>query len=162
MALIFSFATIQPCPCQEKSCMVGVDFVSLTHGSACVNISHAFHEHWSVTGEASLSYNKLRRKKSTLEQEHDAEFTSSSSSHTHHVHSSVMISYWLSDTFIGPYISVGVQSGSKTDIITETGYFMPIWKGLCLSTSVRAAISESAKEQFKGIENIRLGLHYKF
>lgn len=164
MALLFSFMVIQPCPCQEKSCMVGVDMVSFIRRSACIDISYGFNEHWSATGEASVSYESLIRKKSALEQEHDAEFTNMTSlpQHLHHVRSSAMIRYWPRSAFLGPYISVGLQSDSNIDFITEAGYSIPIWKGISLSTAVRIPIIQSMNQGHFDAGNIRIGLQYRY
>ena len=160
MALLFSFMVIQPCPCQEKSCMVGVDLVSFIRRSACIDISYGFNEHWSATGEAAVSFGILIRKTSALEQEHDAEFTSTSSlpPDSHHVRSSAIISYWPRSTFLGPYISVGVQSDRYIDFITEAGYIIPVWKGISLSTAFRIPIIHNDFDT----GNIRIGLHYRY
>ena len=164
MALLFSFIVVQPCPCQEKSCMVGVDLVSFTHGSACIDVSYGFNEHWSATGEASVSFERLMRKKSALEQEHDAEFTSTSSLPltSHHIRSNAIISYWPSSVFRGPYISVGIQKDISTDIITEAGYIIPIWKGISLSTALRVPLIHAMNQEDRNANNIRVSILYRY
>lgn len=164
MALLFSLIASQPCPCQEKSCMVGVDLTSFLCKWACVDVSYGFYEHWSVTGEVSFSYRRLIREKSALEQEHDAEFTTTPSLplDSHHVRSSALIRYWPRSTFRGPYIAIGAQADSHIDIITEAGYFIPIWNGISLSTAVRIPIIHSMNMDHFDACNIRIGLHYRY
>ena len=164
MALVFSFIVIQPCPCQEKSCMVGVDLTSFIRGYTCINVSYGFHEHWSATGEAAIPYGRLIFRKSALEQEHDAEFTSTTSLplDSHHVSSSAMISYWPTSVFHGPYISVGIQADNRTDMITEAGYIIPIWKGVCLSTAVRVPMMHTMNQEHLNASNIKISILYRY
>lgn len=159
MALLFLLTAAQPCPCQEKSCMVGIDLTSFTRSSACISASHSFGTHWSVSGEASISYKRFTREKSELEQEHDAEFSIPSTlpQDSHHARSSAIFSYWPTSAFNGAFIAVGVQSDLSVDIITEIGYMMPVWKGVSLSSSVRTTMIQGISSSI-----FRIGLHYRY
>ena len=159
MALLFSFIAAQSCPCQEKSCMVGVDFTSSARGSACVSACYSFNRHWSSKGEVSIAYNRLAHEKSMLEQEHDAEFgiSTTTSGKRGTISHSAMFTYWPIEAFCGPYISIGALSYCGMDIITEAGYMIPIWKGISISTSARIPMSLGFDAS-----SLRIGIHYRY
>jgi hypothetical protein len=159
MALLFSFIAAQPCPCQEKSCMVGVDFASSARGSACVSACYSFNRHWSSKGEVSITYGRLAHEKSPLEQEHDAEFgiSTNTSGERGTISHCAIFTYWPYEAFSGPYISIGTQSYRGIDIITEAGYMIPIWRGISLSTSVRVPMSLGFYAS-----SLRIGIYYRY
>ena len=163
MALFFAFFIIHPCPCQERSGMVGVAFTSVTHGYVEVQAGFSFHKHWSVTGEAIIPYNKFTRRRSMLEMEHKAEFTDSPQSPARHsaAGARVLMNFWPLDAFSGPHLSIGLSSIKTTDIIIKAGYMIPVWKGIRLSASISTYLLRlAATDDASGI--IQAGLQYKF
>ena len=166
MVLLFSYALAQPAQCQEKSFMAGLELTSFLRGSAEACIRYSFAKHWSVSGEASISYNGLTRRKSSIEQEHDGEFTSPvplSKDPDMHCER-ILFSCWPTESFKGFSLSAGVQSGSSTgmDIITEAAYTVEIWKGLSLSTGIRIPVLAGIRNGKISAENIRAGINYRF
>ena len=166
MAFLFSYALAQPSPCQEKDCMAGVGLTSFARGSAEIIFSHGFGRHWSVTAEASVSYIGLEKEKSLIEVEHSAEFTSDITlPEDPDLHCErIRFNWWMTEVFNGFSLSAGVQSGSSTgpDIVTEAGYTLKIWKGLCISAGIRVPIMKGLRESGIGAHNIRAGIYYRF
>ena len=164
MALFFAFFITQPCPCQERSGMVGADFSSVTHGCAELEVSFSFAGHWSVTGEAVIPYNKFTRSRSTLEMEHEAEFTDMSQTQDGRCVSGarVLMSYWPLNAFSGPNLSIGLSSLGTTDVIIEAGYMIPVWKGIRLSASISTYLLSPHAEGYAASSSIKVGVHYKF
>ena len=164
MALFFAFFIVQPCPCQERSGMVGVDFTSITHGYAEVQASFSFCRHWSVTGEAIIPYNKLTRTRSTLEMEHEAEFSNEPQAQDRRrvAVTRVLMGYWPLHAFSGPHLSIGLSSAEATDIIIEAGYMIPVWKGIRLSASISTYLLSPHAEGYAASSSIKVGVHYKF
>lgn len=166
MAFLFSYALAQPCPCQEKSCMVGVGLTSFTRGCAEIIFSYGFGSHWSVTAETSISYKGLTREVSPVELEHTGEFTAGTAVlmdpdlHCERI----IFNWWPTKTLHGFSLSAGIQNGSSTglDIITEAGYTFQIWKGLCISTGVRFPLLIDMPEDGIHSHNIKVGINYRF
>ena len=163
MALLFSLVVVKPCPCQEKSRMVGVDLNTSIRGSVCINAGYGFGEHWSASGDVSISYDSLVYRKNKREQEHDAQFSDreSSSSDSRQIVTAAMVSYWPKTVFSGPYLSIGAQSRMSAGIITEAGYVVPVWKGINLSMAIRLSTTRGM-HQSHDVGNIRIGIHYRY
>lgn len=167
MAFVLASALIHPAVCQEKTGMLGIELTSLLRGTAGISVSHSFSRHWSVTGEASVSYMSAIREKSTPEKEHDEEFASSSSGFPADPDTQRIMAaftYWPDSAYDGLYLSAGIQSGNRsgTDIITEAGYMLTIWKGLNFSAGLRIPLAESIRENRFSPKYVRAGIHYKF
>ena len=163
MALLFSYIATQACQSQDRSCMAGLDLTSFLHGSTQAEVSYSFDRHWSLTGMAYIPYKKLAKGKTELETEHEGEFSSAGIPvKSHYQNSTIMLDYWPKDAFNGPFISVGIQAGISTDIITEAGYTLPIWKDICLSISLHVPIIQSMKEDGIDSRNIKIGINYRF
>ena len=157
MALVFSFIAAQPCPCQEKTGMVGVELMSFLYRQAELGVSYSFGQHWTITGEASISYEAMLREKSEIESAHDNEFTSSNTIQESGNFAAMCasFSYWPKSAFSGPYISMGVHTGKSLDAILDAGYMINIWKGICISTAIRLIVIHKT-------QTLRIGIHYKF
>ena len=167
MAFALSSVLLHTAVCQEKTGMLGIELTSLLRSTAGISVSHNFSRHWSVTGEASVSYMSAIREKSTLEKEHDEEFVSSSSglpAASDRQRIMAAFTYWPDSAYDGFYLSAGIQSGncSGTDIITEAGYMLTIWKGLSFSAGLRIPLAESIRENRFSPKYVRAGIHYKF
>lgn len=167
MAFVLASALIHPAVCQEKSGLLGIELTSLLRGAAGISVSHSFSRHWSVSGEASVSYIRSLPGKSTIEKEHDEEFLSSGfclPEDPDMQRIMATFTYWPDTAFDGFYLSAGIQSGSRsgTDIITEAGYMLTIWKGLSLSAGLRIPLSEGILGNRFSPKYIRAGIHYKF
>ena len=167
MAFALSSALLHTAVCQEKTGMLGIELTSLLRSTAGISVSHNFSRHWSVTGEASVSYMSAIREKSTIEKEHDEEFLSSGfclPEDPDMQRIMAAFTYWPDTAFDGFYLSAGIQSGSRsgTDIITEAGYMLTIWKGLSLSAGLRIPLAESIRENRFSPKYVRAGIHYKF
>lgn len=166
MVLLFLHTLAQPVLCQERACMAGVGLTSFLRGSAEISISYSYSRHWSVRGEASISYEGLTRRKTSVEVEHNGEFANTSSLHndrsTHC--ESILFGYWPSEAFRGFSLSAGVQScfGNGTEIITEAGYTFRIWKGICMSMGIRIPILTGIRNGNINAENIRAEINYRF
>lgn len=164
MALVSSYIIVHPAPCQEKAGMVGVNTTSFIVGAVDVMASSAFSNHWSITGEASVTYKGFLKGKSNLEQEHDGEFSTPINlpESDDLISTRLLVSYWPIQTFRGPCIGIGILSGSIPDAILEGGYMFSVWKGLCISTTLRIPLIQSLTKEHFDSQNIRMGIHYKF
>lgn len=166
MILLFAYAVVRPCQSQERNCMAGIDLTSFLRRSATVNVYYGFSRHWSAAFEASISYNGISRKKSDTELEHSGEFSHSTSvgpDRDHHAER-LLFSWWPSQTLQGFSLSAGIQSGSHSgfDILTEAGYTIGIWKGLCISAGIRIPLLEGIRERNINARSIKAGIHYRF
>lgn len=164
MALVFSYIASQACLSQERSCMAGIELTSFLRGSVHAGISYSFDRHWSLGGEACVTYKRLAKGKSELEQEHDGEFSSACgiSADPFLQSGSIVLSYWPEMAFKGLHLSVGVRSDEVTDIITEAGYTLSLWKDICLSIGFHVPIIQSISEGSIDAKSITLGINYRF
>ncbi len=166
MALLFAYMTLMPGQSQHKRCMVGVETTALLHGAAEINVSYRINGHWSATGGFSIPYRNYLNERSILETEHDGEFASGYSiPQAEDIHCErMMFSYWAKETFLGPYISLGIQTGSHsgTDIINEAGFSCPVWKGLSITTALRTPLIQSMTSGTFSTRNIKLSINYIF
>ena len=163
MALFLSYIASQACLGQDQSCMAGMDLTSFLHSAVQGGISYSFDSHWSLTGQAYIPYKKLTKGKSKLEVEHEGEFSSiAAPMSSQHKNSTLMLDYWPNEAFNGPRISVGIQAGNSTDVVTDVGYTLPLWKDICLSISLNVPIIQSIKEERIGADNIKIGINYRF
>lgn len=164
MALVFSYIASQACLSQERSCMAGIELTSFLRGSVHAGISYSFDRHWSLGGEACVTYKRLAKGKSELEKEHNGEFNNASSISAEPIPQSgiLMLSYWPIMAFNGPHLSVGIRTDKATDIITEAGYNLSLWKDICLSISVRIPIIQSISNESIDARNIKIGINYRF
>lgn len=163
MALIFVLALSQPAPCREKSGMIRLDITSFLRGAVEVGASYGFSPHWSVGGEVSFTYKRVIQTKSPLQVEHESEFVDTSLPADSSLQSGrIMLSYWPRELMNGFHVSLGLQSGSYTDIISEAGYMVSLWKGLCLSMGLCIPVIKSIREERFDTQNLRIGIQYKF
>ena len=164
MALVFSYIASQACLSQERSCMAGIELTSFLQGSVHAGISYSFDRHWSLGGEACVTYKRLAKGKSELEMEHDGEFDPASgiSADPFLQSGSIVLSYWPETAFNGLHLSVGVRADENTDIITEAGYALSLWKDICLSIGFRVPIIQSISEGSIDAKSITLGINYRF
>ena len=166
MAFLFLYAIAQPCPCQEKSCMVGVGLTSFTRGCAEIIFSYGFGSHWSVTAETSISYKGLTREVSHVELEHTGEFTAGTAVlmdpdlHCERI----LFNWWPTKPFHGFSLSAGIHNGSSTgiDIVTDAGYTLQIWKGLYINAGIRIPLLKGTLTDGFPAHNIRAGINYRF
>lgn len=143
--------------------MIGLDLTSLSRGSAEAGISYGFSPHWSVAGEITFAYKRIVRMKTPVQESHESEFACTSLPEDPVLQSSrIMLSYWPRDLMQGFHVSLGLQAGGGTDIISKTGYMISLWKGICLSMDIRIPIIQSIMEEKLGAQNLRIGIHYKF
>ena len=166
MALLFSYALAQPCQSQEKSCMTGIGLTSFLQNSVEVSVCYGFEKHWSVTGEAAISYEGFMRKESSTELDHKGEFFSDSSiPRTEDRHyERILFSFWPAGVLNGIHFSAGVQSGSSSgfDIITAAGYSFEIWRSLQMTASLQIPILDGIRQRHISARNIKVGIQYKF
>jgi hypothetical protein len=164
MALVFSYIASQACLSQERSCMAGLDLTAFLRSSVQAEVSYSFNRHWSLGGEACVTYKRLAKGKSELEQEHDREFDSASSISAEPFLQSgaIVLSYWPDMAFKGLHLSVGVRADEVTDIITEAGYTLSLWKDICLSIGLRVPIIQSISEGSIDAKAVTLGINYRF
>jgi hypothetical protein len=166
MALLFSYALVQPCQSQEKHFTAGVNLTSFLQNSVEVSVSYGFAEHWSITGETDVSYKGIMRKESSAEQKHEGEFINNTmlpqSADLHCER--IIFSFWPVRTLDGIHFSAGVQSGSSsgTDIITAAGYSFEVWRSLHMSASIQIPILEGIREKNISTRNIKVGIQYRF
>lgn len=166
MALLFSYAALDPCAGQSGPCISGIGLTALLRNTADINIGYGFHQHWSVTCEASLSFRGSEDEMTRLEDEHHEELgfvNNITHSGPYHHRASVFFSYWPKQAHDGFYLSLGMQSGTSCNItgIAQLGYMLTLWKGLGLSTSVRVPFTEKVTDFFT-TDNLNIGIHYKF
>lgn len=163
MVFLFSLITGLHCLSQERHSIIGLDLTSFLRGSAATSIGYGFSPHWSVEGEVSFTYKRVVQTKSPVQEEHKSEFAGTSLPTAPVLQSSrIMLSYWTRELMRGPFVSLGLQSGSGTDIISEVGYMISLWKGMCLSIGIRIPVIRSILEEKSGAQNLRIGIHYKF
>lgn len=164
MALIFYSTAAYSCPCQDRTCMAGLELTSFIHNGIEISACFGINDHWSVTGEAIIAYNALSRRKSRAEKEHDAQFHPDQvlTAEPSETCTSALVSYWTSQIFKGPQISLGIKSCSTVEIITEAGYMIPIWNDISISTAIRIPLFESMKNRLINTGCIKICLHYKF
>lgn len=166
MALLFLCALAYPCRGQDKYCTVGIGLTSFLNGCVDISTSYSYAKHWSVMGEASISYKGLARRKSSIELEHDEEFASTptpdKSPDTHCER--FLFSYWPSQAFQGFSLSAGLQSGSSSgiDILSEVGYTFTIWNRVYLNTGIRIPIRAAIRQGNINAENIIAKINYRF
>ncbi len=166
MALLFLYALVQPCLSQEKSCMVGIGLASLLHNYVEVSVCYGFEKHWSVTGEAAISYEGFMHKESSTELEHKEEFCSDPSlprAADRHCER-ILFSFWPAGSLNGIHFSAGVQSGSGSgiDMLTAVGYTFEIWKSLRMTGSIQIPILDGIRQRHISARNIKVGIQYKF
>lgn len=144
--------------------MAGIGLTSFLRGAVQVGVSYSFESHWSLGGEACVTYKRLTSGKNALEQEHDGEFSSAAGlqAEPYLQSGTLMLSYWPSSAFDGLNISVGIHTDEITDVITQAGYNLSLWKEICLSISVRVPIIRSIQEGRFDSRNISLGINYRF
>jgi hypothetical protein len=146
--------------------MVGVGLTSFTRGCAEIIFSYGFGSHWSVTAETSISYKGLTREVSPVELEHTGEFTAGTSvPMAPDLHCErLLFNWWPTKPFHGLSLSAGVQNGSCTglDIITEAGYTLQIWKGICISAGIRIPLLKGLPADGIRAHNIRIEINYRF
>lgn len=163
MVFLFSLITGLHCLSQERHSIIGLDLTSFLRGSAATSIGYGFSPHWSVEGEVSFTYKRVVQTKNPVQEEHKSEFAGTSLPTAPVLQSSrIMLSYWTRELMRGPFVSLGLQSGSGTDIISEVGYMISLWKGMCLSIGIRIPVIRSILEEKSGAQNLRIGIHYKF
>ena len=73
-----------------------------------------------------------------------------------------MLSYWPDSAFNGLHMSVGIRTDEITDVVTEAGYALTLWKDICLSISLRVPVIRSIKEEHIGADIIKIGINYRF
>ena len=164
MALLFSYIASLACLSQERPCMARLDLTAFLRSSVQAGISYSFDQHWSLSGEACVTYKRLTKGKSELEKEHNGEFNTAYiiSAEPFLQSGSVVLSYWPDVAFNGPHLSVGIRTDEATDIITEAGYTLSIWKDICLSIGLRVPIIQSISEGSIDAKSITLGINYRF
>ena len=163
MVYLFAFLMGLPCLAREKSGMIGLDMTSFLRGAVDVGACYGFGRHWSVGGEISYTYKRVVHIKSPLQEEHESEFGGTSLPADSALQSGrVMLSYWPRELMRGFHLSLGLQSGSLTDIITEAGYVISLWKDMCLSIGLRMPVIQSIMEERFDARNLRIGIHYRF
>ena len=166
MALLFAYMSLLTGQSQHKKCMAGIDIPSILQGSAEINISYRINSHWSTTGEVSFPYGSYLKGPSILEKEHDAEFSSGHNiPQVSDVHCERLIfSFWTKETFHGPYISIGIQSGSRsgTEIVNEAGIAVPVWKNINISTALRTHLIQSIVSGSLSTDNLKISINYTF
>lgn len=163
MVFLFSLITGLHCLSQERHSIIGLDLTSFLSGSATTSIGYGFSPHWSVAGEVSFTYKRVVQMKSPVQEEHESEFAETALPTDPVLQSSrIMLSYWTGEYMRGFHISLGLQSGSGADIISEVGYMISLWKGMCLSIGIRIPVIRSILEEKSGAQNLRIGIHYKF
>ncbi len=164
MALVFSYIASVACLSQERSCMAGLDLTAFLRSSVQAGVSYSFDRHWSLGGEACVTYKRLAKGKSELEQEHDGEFgtVSGISAEPFLQSGAIVLSYWPDTAFKGLHLSVGIRSDEATDIITEAGYTLPLWKDICLSIGLRVPLIQSISDGSIDAKSITLGINYRF
>ena len=165
MALFSLHATILPCTCQSRRCMAGIDMTSLLNRHIDIQINYNFSRHWSASGETAFSFEGHSMDTSNREQEHKEEF--STANHTYDYPSpdqaSMLFHYWPKEVFKGISIAFGVQATYKSiHPLAQVGYTFHIWKGISLSSSLRAIFDGSSKDTVTSTDNIRIGINYAF
>lgn len=166
MALLFSYATLDPCFGQTGRSITGIDLTALLRNTAEIYIGYGFHQHWSVTCDASISIRESEDDMTQLEDEHHEElgiFKNTSHSGPDHHSASMFFSYWPKQVHDGFYLSLGIRSGTSRHItgIAQLGYMLTLWKGLGISTSVRVPFTEKVTDFFT-TDNLNIGIQYKF
>lgn len=164
MALLFSYMALQACWSQDRTCMAGIELTSFLRGSIHAGVSCSFDRHWSLGGEASFTYKRFTGGKSELELEHDGEFSSGNDipAEDYLQSGTLMLSYWPDSAFNGLHMSVGIRTDEITDIVTEAGYALTLWKAICLSISLRVPVIRSIREEHIGADIIKIGINYRF
>ena len=166
MALFSLYAAVQPCICQSKTCMAGLDITSLLQKCVTVQTHYCFARHWSLTGEASIPFGNLIKPTSQLEIEHQNGFndatTDAASSRSHLKR--LLFGYWPDEAFHGICLSLGVQTSNFKDIgcLARLGYVFNVWKSLHISTSLEVPVASGFKDSLRYRENLRIGISYKF
>ena len=164
MALFLSYMALQACWSQDRACMAGIELTSFLRGAVRVGISYSFDRHWSLGGEVCVTYKRLTEGKSELEKEHDGEFSSGYEvqAESYLQSGALMLSYWPASAFNGLHMSVGIRSDEITDVVTEAGYALTLWKDICISISLCVPVIRSIKEERIGADNIKIGINYRF
>lgn len=72
--------------------------------------------------------------------------------------------YWIKETFLGPFLSFGVESSHRINISCPMmiGHMCQIWKGMKIMTAYDLELISSFQQKKICGEGIRLGICYEF
>lgn len=158
MMIICIWGFSLPCYGQARGHM-GAGFAEMTaKGQACIYIGHSFAPHWSAECRAGFTLPDLTRSRNREWQEHDSQFSDSSSAEKPETvrEMSIGVRYWPDKECKGSFLEVGIaQEREKRPFIEiGAGYGIPINRhlGMHLSYSIGLTASHlSGKLQGKGI-----------
>lgn len=153
--------------CQGKHCTAGICVSGFVWGRAEIQVEYAFGKHWSAAAETGLGFSRMLKGRSTLEKEHDMEF--SFNEFTKMTVAELFTEYlqgryWIQETSRGVYLSAGLRygSGGGLDWTVGAGYRMNIWKGVSAGLEYRTGITQALKTGRFEAEGIRIYLNYTF
>lgn len=166
MALFPLYAASAPGICQSKTRMAGLEMTDLMGRHATVQISYKFSSHWSLSGEASISFADIANPILKIEEEHKMEFATSTKvdSNPSINCERVFFSYWPSEAYRGVNISLGIQTINLKGIrcITRFGYMFHIWNNIYINSSILIPLNPTMENNIISNENLQVSISYRF
>ena len=154
---------------QRGKSTIGISMSSgIVKKQAELSISHAFSQHWSVSGRASIALSIFIDGYEPEEIQHYEEFQNMYEGDEKHRQDIALgcasLKFWPRQCHNGLYLELGCSFGGidGTDLESSIGYFFPIWRGLCADIAYEISLISSYRNEKMNRNGINIGIHYKF